>query len=68
MHYVHVKRKEQTMNRITLESYRSNPRLSAELYAAARRARARAVHDLLAGLIHRLTPRLHVPGWGTHWG
>jgi hypothetical protein len=63
MHYAHVKRKEQTMKRITLESYRNNPQLSAELVANARRARAQAVHNLVVGLVQRFTPRLHPGPW-----
>ena len=40
----------------------------AVLYARARRARAVAIHDLLAHAIHKLTPRLHFRRWGAHWG
>jgi hypothetical protein len=63
MHYAHVNCKEHAMKQMTLESYLRNPQLSAELYASARRARAQAMHDMLAGLIHRLTPRLAAGVW-----
>jgi hypothetical protein len=63
MHHAHVNCKERTMKQMTLESYLKNPRLSADLYASARRARAQAVHELVAGLIHRLTPRLDAGVW-----
>jgi hypothetical protein len=63
MHYAHVNCKEHIMKHMTLETYLQRPRLSADLYASARRARAQAMHDMLAGLIHRLTPRLAAGVW-----
>ena len=63
MHHAHVKCTENSMKPMTLESYLKNPKLSADLYACARRARAQAAHELLAGLIHRLTPRFGAGAW-----
>ncbi len=51
------------MKRITLESYRNNPQLSPGPVASARRERAQAMQKLVAGLVHRLTPRLHLGPW-----
>jgi hypothetical protein len=45
MQHAHVKRKESLMNRYVLEEYYRIPELRGRLYYAARRERARALHD-----------------------
>ena len=61
MHYVHVKRKENPMNTITLEYYRSHPALATRLQAAARRERSKEMFRLLKVLVEKLTPQA-LPG------
>ena len=56
------------MKTVTLEAIRINPELLAVLEARARRARAQAVGNLIARLIHRLTPRLNAHRWDVRWG
>lgn len=56
------------MKTVTIEAIRINPDLLGVLQARARRARAEAVHSLLARLIHRFTPRVDLRPWGAHWG
>lgn len=67
MQHVHVKRKEQTMNRYVMEEFYRDPALLDRLMLKAHRERARAMGDGLAWLLGRaktlLSPRLHVrPG------
>jgi len=45
-----------------------HPEMLAVMYARARRARAQAIHNLAVRLIQKLTPRLNVRLWDTHWG
>ena len=47
---------------------RINPEVVAVLQARARRARAQAVHNVVIRLVQKLTPRLDLKLWGTHWG
>ena len=56
------------MKSITIEAVRVNPEIIAVLHARARRARAEAVNNLFVRLINRLTARLDLRAWGTHWG
>ena len=50
MHYVHVKRKEHTVNRITLQEFQDNPDLRRRLHQQARQERIRAVRAGVAWL------------------
>ena len=68
MHYAHVKRKENPMKTITIQSVRIHPEILGVLEARARRARAQAVHSLIARLFERLTPRGSGHPFGTRWG
>ena len=68
MHYVHVKRKENTMNAYKVENLKLDPENLAVLNARARRARSEFVNNLAARLIRRLTPRLNLGALRAHWG
>ncbi len=61
-----------TLLPLTLERFRADPALVAELYAAARRARAEAIRDAalrLAALLHdRLSPTVTLRDLGARWG
>jgi hypothetical protein len=63
MQHTHVKRKEKTMNPITLERYLNEPGLDLRLHAEAHRARAEMVGRLLKALVERLWPRSRPVHW-----
>ena len=56
------------MKPMTLENLRNDPELVANLHLTVRRARARAVQELFAKIVHRLAPRINIRAWGMHWG
>ena len=56
------------MENITIKSVRINPEILGVLEARARRARAQAVHSLIARLFERLTPRGSGHPFGIRWG
>ena len=72
MHYAHVKRKENPVKPITIQSVRINPEILGVLEARAKRARAQAVHSLIVRLIERFSSRGsgHASGnpLGIRWG
>ena len=55
MQHVHVKRKENHMNRYMLEEFHNDPALRLRLFSDARRERMRAVREGLAVLLGGLT-------------
>ena len=57
MHYAHVKRKENPMTPITIESVRINPEILGVLHTRAKRARAQAMRSLAVRLIEWLGSR-----------
>jgi hypothetical protein len=67
MHHVHVKRKETLMNRYAIEEYYRIPDLHGRLDRAARRNRARALHEGAVWLWNHakalVTPRAHAARW-----
>jgi hypothetical protein len=72
MHHAHVKRKENQMNRYTMEEFHSNPVLLQRLLDQAHRERARAIgaafskgFAALARLARRLVPRFNFRP--NHW-
>jgi hypothetical protein len=58
MHYAHVKRKENHMNRYILEEFHSDPALRRRLFGEARHERTRAVRAGLAWLLRQAKARL----------
>jgi len=59
MQHVHVKRKENPMNRFMLEEFHSDPALRHRLFGEARRERSRTIRAAFAWLLHHLAPRTH---------
>jgi len=50
------------------EVVRIDREVVAVLQGRARRARSQAMYNLAVRLIHKLTPRVSLRQWGTHWG
>jgi hypothetical protein len=57
MQHAHVKRKENPMNRFSIDEYYQNPALRERLIDEARRERSRAIRAGLAWLLRHLAPR-----------
>jgi hypothetical protein len=65
MHYAHVKRKEQTMNRYIIEEFYNDPALRRRLFEEAHRERSRSIKAGWAWLRKELRQRFDFrPG---HW-